>query len=292
MAGASGFLGTRLARHLRAGGHEVTRLVRREPSGAGELRWDPARRVLDPSVLSTVDAVINLAGANVGRPWTASYKRTLLASRIDTTATIATAIATGDHKPALLLNASGVHFYGDTGDRTVDETAPSGEGFLAGMCRRWEAATEPAAQAGARVVALRTGFPLDSAGGLLKPTLLQFRLFAGGRLGSGRQYLPWIALPDWLGAVSLLLERDDIAGPVNLTGPDPVPNAEFTRTLAAVLHRPAVLPVPGPALRMLGDLGRSLLDSLRVLPGVLTGAGYRFRYPDVESALRQAVEKK
>jgi uncharacterized protein (TIGR01777 family) len=288
VAGSSGFLGAHLVRALAGDGHEVVRLVRRPPDGPGEVRWDP-KAGLAPD-LSTVDAAVNLAGANVGRRWTAAYKRTIRDSRVDTTATLARAVAAADPRPAVLLNASAVGWYGDTGDRMVDEEAPAGEGFLADVSRAWEAATAPAEDAGVRVVRLRTGLPLDKRGGLLKPLLLPFRLGLGGRLGNGRQYLPWISLPDWLGAVRFLLDRPDIAGPVNLTGPEPVTNAEFTRALGAALHRPTLFPVPAPALRLvLGEFAGEALGSQRVMPAVLTRAGYPFAHPDVTAALAHAL---
>ncbi|MEV4137439.1 TIGR01777 family oxidoreductase [Dactylosporangium sp. NPDC049742] len=291
IAGASGFLGGRLVPHLRAAGHQVTQLVRRPARGPGELRWDPAAGLLDASAVAGKDAVINLAGAGVGdRRWTEQYKRTLRTSRVDTTATLAKAIAAaGAQRPAVLLNSSAVGFYGDTGDRAVDEQSPAGAGFLADLCRVWEAATRPAEDAGTRVALLRTGFPLARDGGLLKPLYLQFKLFAGGRMGGGRQYLPWMSLPDWLGAVEFVLERD-LAGPVNLTGPEPVTNAEFSATLAKVLHRPNLLPVPGFALKAaVGEFGGEALVSQRVLPGVLVREGFPFAHRTVEAALQQAV---
>ncbi|MEV0567686.1 TIGR01777 family oxidoreductase [Dactylosporangium sp. NPDC050588] len=291
IAGASGFLGGRLVPHLRAAGHQVTQLVRRPARGPGELRWDPAAGLLDASAVAGKDAVINLAGAGVGdRRWTEQYKRTLRTSRVDTTGTLAKAIAAaGAQRPAVLLNSSAVGFYGDTGDRPVDEQSPAGAGFLADLCRVWEAATRPAEDAGTRVALLRTGFPLARDGGLLKPLYLQFKLFAGGRMGGGRQYLPWMSLPDWLGAVEFVLERD-LAGPVNLTGPEPVTNAEFSATLAKVLHRPNLLPVPGFALKAaVGEFGGEALVSQRVLPGVLVREGFPFAHRTVEAALQQAV---
>jgi uncharacterized protein len=292
IAGSSGFLGTHLVRLLHAEGHEVVPLVRREPRSAGEIRWDPAGHALDPTVLSTVDTVVNLAGANVARPWTEAYKRKIRDSRVDTTATLAAAIAAADRPPAALLNASAVGYYGDTGDRAVDETAPAGRDFLAEVCQDWEAAATPAKDAGVRVVWLRSGIPLHASGGLLKPMLVPFRLFFGARLGSGRQYLPWISLADWLGAVRFLL-GSDLAGPVNLTGPEPVTNAELTRALAEVLHRPAVLAVPGFAIRLaLGEFSVEVLGSSRVLPGVLRGAGFEFQHTDVRSALRAAIDER
>lgn len=289
LAGASGFLGTRLNARLAEGGHETVRLVRRAPTQAGEHQWDPAAGALDPSVLSTVDAVVNLAGAGVGdHRWTARYKRVLRDSRVDTTATLARAIAAlpPERRPKALLNASAIGFYGDTGDRAVDETAPPGDDFLARLCVEWEAATAPAASAGTRVVLLRSGLPLDAGGGLLKPLVLLFRLGLGGRLGNGRQYVPWIAMADWLGAVEFLLAREDIAGPINLTGPEPVTNAEFTKTLARHVHRPAVLPVPGFALRVaVGEFSAEPLSSRRVLPAGLTDRGFAFLHRVLDSAM-------
>ena len=289
IAGASGFLGQRLIPHLRAGGHQVTPLVRR-PARPGEVRWDPGAGVLDGNVVAAADAVINLAGAGVGeKRWTAQYKKVLVDSRVDTTRTLAMAIAAASNRPKVLLNSSAVGYYGDTGDRTVDETSPAGEGFLADLCKVWEAATRPAEDAGTRVALLRTGFPLDPAGGLLKPVYLQFKLFAGGRMGSGRQYLPWISVPDWLAAITFALERD-LAGPVNLTGPEPVTNAAFSEALARVMHRPNLLPVPGFALRAaVGEFGGEALASQRVLPAVLVREGFGFAHRTVEEALQQAV---
>jgi uncharacterized protein len=293
IAGASGFLGGRLLPHLRSAGHQVTQLVRRPARNPGELRWDPAGGLLDATALEGTDAVINLAGAGVGdRRWTAQYKRTLLSSRVDTTATLAKAIAAAQTRPRVLLNSSAVGFYGDTGDRAVDEQSPAGEGFLADLSKVWEAATRPAEDAGTRVALLRTGFPLAKDGGLLKPLYLQFKLFAGGRMGSGRQYLPWMSLPDWLDAVTFILDRE-IAGPVNLTGPEPVTNAEFSAALAKVLHRPNLIPVPGIALKAaVGEFGGEALASQRVLPGVLVREGFPFAHRTVEAALRQAVSAK
>ena len=290
VAGSSGFLGSRLVGKLRADGHEVVRLVRRPPRDPSEVRWDPAGRVLDPTVLSTVDAAVNLAGVNVAGRWTGAYRRRIRDSRVDSTVTLAHALAAAEPRPGVLLNASAIGYYGDTGDRPVDEQSPPGEGFLADVCRAWEAATAPAEDAGVRVVHLRTGLPLDPGGGLLKPMLLPFRLGLGGRIGSGRQYWPWISMPDWLGAVRYLLDRADLAGPVNLTAPQPVTNAEFTRALGAVLHRPAVLPVPAPALRLaLGGFASEALGSRRVLPAVLTRSGYAFQHRDVTAALTSAL---
>lgn len=293
IAGSSGFLGSHLADRLTNGGHPVTRLVRRKPRAAGEVRWDPAAGELDPAALSGVDAVVNLAGASAaGHRWTERYKAKFRASRVDATSTLARTIAAlpAAARPSLLANASAVGWYGDTGDRAVTEEAPAGEGFLPDLCRAWEAATRPAEEAGVRVVRMRTGLPLHASGGMLKPLLLPFRLFAGGKLSTGRQYMPWISLADWLGAVEFLMSREDIAGPVNLTGPVPVTNAELTSTLARLLHRPAVFTVPRLALRaVLGAFGDESLRSQRVLPGVLEREGFSFAHRDIGSALRAAL---
>ncbi|MGI5214045.1 TIGR01777 family oxidoreductase [Plantactinospora sp. CA-290183] len=292
-AGSSGFLGTRLTERLRAEGHDVVRLVRRAARSTDEVRWDPAAGQLDPAVVSGADAVINLAGANIAeRRWTSEFKEVLRASRVDTTGTLARAIAglPAEQRPKVLLNGSAIGWYGDTGDRAVEEDAPAGEGHMADMCRVWEAATGPAEQAGVRVVRLRSGLPLDREGGFLKPQLLPYRLGIGGKFAGGRQWIAWMSMADWLAAAILLLDRQDIAGPVNLVGPAPVTNAEFTRELGQALHRPAVLPVPGVALRiLLGELASEALRSSRVLPGVLQRVGFRYQHPDLASALRAAL---
>ncbi len=293
IAGSSGFLGGHLMPSLRANGHDIVRLVRRTPGRPDEIRWNPADTELDPAALAGADAVINLAGVNIAdRRWTDEFKAQLRSSRVEATNTLATAIATlpAGQRPATLINASAVGWYHDTGDRAVTEDGPAGDGFFAELCRAWEAATEPAEHAGTRVVRIRTGFPLAADGGLLKPMLLQFKLFAGGRLGSGRQYVPWLSMPDWLGAVRFLLDRPDLAGPVNLTGPNPVTNAALSDAVGRLLHRPSFWPVPRAAIRVaLGELGAEATVSLRVLPGVLTAAGFAFRHSTVESALRHAV---
>jgi hypothetical protein len=290
MSGASGFLGHHLVRRLRAEGHQVVRLVRRPPRADDEASWDPADHKLDPAVLSGTDAVVNLSGAGVGdRRWSAAYRRAIRDSRVDTTATVTAAIVSAEHRPPILLNASAVGWYGDTGDHAVDEDSPPGTGFFPEVCEAWEAATAPASDAGVRVTKLRTGLVLHASAGLLKPMLPLFRMGLGGRLGSGRQYMSWISLADWLGAVGFLLGRE-IAGPVNVTAPYPETNSDFTRALGATVGRPAVLPVPAPALRIaLGGFANEALTSQRVLPGVLTRAGYRFEHPELSAALRWAL---
>ncbi|MET8307549.1 TIGR01777 family oxidoreductase [Micromonospora sp. NPDC005173] len=293
LAGASGFLGTRLVDRLSADGHQVTRLVRRPARDPRERRWDPAAGQLDPATVAESDAVVNLAGAGVGdKRWNDDYRRLIRTSRVDSTSTLATAIAglPAADRPQVLLNASAVGWYGNTGDRVVEEDAPAGEGFLADVCRVWEAATRPAEDAGVRVVRLRTGLPLHRDGGLLKPQLLPFKLGIAGRLGSGRQWLPWISMADWLDAIRFLLDHADIAGPVNVVGPNPVTNAEFTRELARQLHRPAIIPIPALALKVvLGGFAHEALTSTRVLPAVLTRAGYQYHHPDLRTALHAAL---
>ncbi|MEV6599318.1 TIGR01777 family oxidoreductase [Actinoplanes sp. NPDC051346] len=293
MAGASGFLGTTLAEQLRRGGHEIVRLVRRPAEAPDEATWNPSGGQLDPTLLVGADAVINLAGAGVGdKRWTARYKSLIRSSRVDSTGTIARAIRqlTADDRPRVLLQSSAVGWYGDTGDQEVTEEAPAGTGFLADVCRVWEAAARPAEDAGTRVVLLRTGLPLNAHGGLLKPQMPLFRLGAGARLGGGKQWVPWIALEDWLDAAEFLLRRDDLAGPVNLVSPHPVTNATFTRTLGKVLNRPAILQVPGIALQVaLGEFAHEALRSQRALPRVLERSGFVFTHPTLESALRAAI---
>lgn len=292
LAGASGFLGTPLAAHLRAAGHDVVRLVRREPAAADERRWDPAGGELDPAHLSTVDAVVNLAGANLGgRRWTPEYKRELHSSRIGTTSLLAKAIAGHTSAPAL-LNMSAVGYYGDTGDRAVDETTGAGPGFLPQLAADWEAATAPARDAGGRVVLMRTGLPLDPAGGMLQPMMLPFRFGVGGPLGDGRPFVAWISMPDWLAAVSWLLAHPEVSGPVNLVGPDPVRHKELAKALGRQLHRPALIPVPKLALKAAvgGEFATEILKSQRVLPAVLTGHGFEFAHRTVDAALAAALD--
>ncbi|WP_328466877.1 TIGR01777 family oxidoreductase [Actinoplanes sp. NBC_00393] len=293
MAGASGFLGTRLTDRLRDSGHRVTRLVRRPAAAPDEATWEPAQGRLDPAVLSGADAVINLAGANIGdHRWTARYKRVLRASRIDTTDTIARMLRQlpEDERPRTLLQSSAVGWYGDTGDKAVTEESSAGTTFLADLCRVWEAAARPAEDAGTRVVLLRTAPTIDASGSLLKPLLLPFKLGAGARIGGGRQWMAWIALADWLNAAEFLLEREDISGPVNLVSPQPVTNLDFTKALARELHRPALLAIPGPALDLvLGELAGEAQRSQRVLPGVLSGAGFAWAYPGMDAALAAAL---
>lgn len=295
VAGASGLIGGALVPALRADGHEVLQLVRRTPRTAEEHRWDPQHRRIDPSLLSDVDAVINLAGAPIRpRPWTRSYRQELVTSRLDATATVSQALAaaaTADpSRPRVLLNASGIGYYGDTGPAEIREDDPPGSDFLAQLCVRWEGATAAAADAGVRVVLLRTGLVLGPGAMLVKVLGLVFRLGLGGRLGSGQQYWPWISLADEIGAMRHLLTAD-VSGPVNLAAPAPVTNAEFTRVLGGVLGRPTPLPVPAFAVSAgLGEFGRaSVIGGQRAVPERLLDSGYAFADTDLESTLRSAL---
>jgi uncharacterized protein len=296
VTGSSGLIGSQLVSALRADGHDVLRLVRRTPRTADEHRWDPHHRRIDPALLADVDAVVNLAGVGIGdRRWTATYKNQVLSSRVDATRTVSEALAAAaaadPTRPRVLLSGSAVGWYGDTGDREADEGAPVGDDFLARVCTAWEAATAPAADAGVRVALLRTGLVLGP-GGLLGRLAPLFRLGLGGRLGSGRQFWPWISLTDEVDAIRFLLTAP-VAGPVNLTAPTPVTNAEFSRTLAHVVNRPAVLPVPGIALRVvLGEFAPvGILAGQRAVPGRLRDAGFTWTHPDLDAALRSALDR-
>jgi uncharacterized protein (TIGR01777 family) len=290
VAGSSGLIGTALVSALREHDHEVLRLVRRHPAATDERSWDPPAATIQPGALDGVDAVVNLCGAGIGsRRWTAARKQVLRDSRTVPTEVLAAAVA--EQGVPTLVNGSAVGYYGDTGDTVVDETAPAGSGFLADVCRDWEAAVKPAADAGTRVVRLRTGLVLSPSGGLLAQLRPLFSLMLGGRLGDGRQWMPWISLADEVGALRFLLERDDIAGPVNLTAPAPVTNAEFTRALAHALGRPAPWTVPAFALRLaLGELAdETALAGQRAVPHVLERHGYPFRHPALNAALSAAT---
>ncbi|GIH18749.1 TIGR01777 family oxidoreductase [Rugosimonospora africana] len=292
IGGASGFIGKPLVQRLRDSGHDVVRLVRREPSGPDEVAWRPNQGELDPAVLDGVDAVINLAGVGVGdQRWNDEFKKLLRSSRINATSTIAKSAAAAQSPPRVMINASAVGYYSDTGERETDESGPPGDSFLADLCQAWEAATTPAEQAGVRVVRIRSGLILGPGGGFLKPLMPLFKYGLGGKLGSGRQWMPWISLADELSAIEFLL-RTDIAGSVNLTGVAPVRNAEFTRTLAGVLGRPALFTVPAPVLRVAtGEFAHEAVISQRVLPGVLTASSFRYEHQDLRSALRWVVGK-
>lgn len=294
IAGGSGFLGQALGKELIAHRHLVHTLVRRAPRSGTELEWHPERGELDPDALRGFGAVIGLSGAGIGdRRWTAAYQRELLDSRLQPTGTLATALAAlpAEQRPATFLNASAIGYYGERGDQPLPESAAAGTGFLADLVTRWEAATQPAADAGVRVVTLRTGLVLSASGGLLKRLVPLFKLGLGGRLGSGQQYQSWISLADEVAAIRFLLESDQLSGPVNVAGPEPVRNAEFSAELGRALHRPALLPAPAFGIRLvLGEFAdEGALASQRVIPERLAESGYRFQHPDVRSALDWAI---
>ena len=292
ITGSHGLIGTALVARLAGLGHDVVRLVRSSARPDDNL-WDPAAGRLEASDLIGGDAVVNLAGAGIGdHRWTSEYRRELVQSRTRATTLLAESIAKVDGGPQVLLSGSGVHYYGDRGDEDLDETSSGGTGFLPGLAAAWEASTV-AAMSKARVVHLRTGIVLAGHGGALAKMLPPFKLGLGGRFGSGRQWMSWISLTDEVGAIVHLLSSD-LSGPVNLTAPTPVTNADFADTLGSVLHRPTVLPVPGfgPKLLLGGERAQALLfDSLKVHPAALVADGYEFEYPDLEDALHAALER-
>ncbi|MFF8656326.1 TIGR01777 family oxidoreductase [Streptomyces huasconensis] len=293
VAGASGLVGTALTRSLAADGHEVVRLVRRAPRGKGEVRWDPEEGYVDAVGLTGCTAVVNLAGAGIGdHRWTDAYKRELRDSRVLGTGTLAAAAAALDVPPRVFLNARAIGYYGDTGRRAVDESAPAGEGFLPSLCVEWEAATAAAERAGIRTVLARTGLVVAREGGAWARLFPLFKAGLGGRLGNGRQYWSYISLYDEVAALRHLLDTESLAGPVNLTAPEPLTNAEVTAAMGRVLKRPTLLTAPAPALRLvLGEMAGDVLASQRVLPRRLLESGFKFRFPGIEETLRAALEQ-
>jgi uncharacterized protein (TIGR01777 family) len=282
VAGSSGFLGSALVNHLRGAGHDVLRLVRRAPAAADERGWDPPAGKIDAGALDGADAVVNLCGAPLWtRRWSGARKQVLIDSRVEPTEVLAAAVA--EHGIPVLLNQSAVGYYGDTTGGPHGESAPRGEGFAAQLCERWEQAT--AAAAGARVVLLRTAPVLASSGGMLAPLRPLFTVALGARLGDGRQHMPYIHVDDLNAATAFLLESG-VEGPVNLTGPTPATNAEFTKAFAAARRRPAPFSAPRPAMRLaMGELAEDLLRGQHLVPTALSGAGFEFRYPTVGAAL-------
>jgi uncharacterized protein (TIGR01777 family) len=289
ITGATGFIGSALVGALADAGYTVRRLVRSEGRRrAGDILWDPAGGRLDPRTLDGVDAVVHLAGEPIAQRWSAAAKRRIRDSRVRGTTLLATTIASLERPPRVLVSGSAMGIYGDRGDEQLDEASPPGRDFLAEVATEWEAATEPAARAGVRVVKTRTGLVLNPRGGALARLLLPFRLGVGGRIGSGRQWVSWIGLHDTVGAIMHALSNDTLSGPVNLGAPNPVTNAELAATLGRVLRRPAILPVPATALRLVfGEMGEAtLLASQRMRPRRLLESGFVFDYPTLEAALR------
>ncbi|MEV0324440.1 TIGR01777 family oxidoreductase [Streptomyces sp. NPDC050658] len=291
VAGASGLIGTALTRALADDGHEVVRLVRRAPRTRDEVRWDPKEGYVDPAGLAGCEAVVNLAGAGVGdHRWTAAYKREIRDSRVLGTATLATAAAALDEPPRVFLCASAIGYYGDTGQHAVDESAPSGEGFLPSLCVEWEGAAAPAREAGIRTVFARNGLVVAREGGAWGRLFPLFKAGLGGRMGDGRQYWSYISLHDEVAALRHLIDRDDLSGPFNLTAPDPLTNREVTAAMGRVLHRPTLFTAPKPALKIvLGEMAGDVLGSLRVLPTRLLESGFSFAFPGIDETIRAAL---
>lgn len=288
MSGASGFIGTELKARLTRGGHEVLPLVRRPPR-ENEIFWDPLRAEIELERLEGIDAIVHLAGESIaGGRWTPERKAQIRESRVRGTRLIAESVARLRRPPRVLIAASAIGYYGDRGDAVLTEESDPGEGFLADVCQAWEAAAEPAKQAGIRVVHMRTGIVLSPRGGALAQMLLPFRMGLGGVIGSGKQWMSWIGFEDLIAAFQAPLFVDALEGPVNATAPTPVTNAEFVRVLGKVLARPTVMPLPSPAVRLLlGELGDALLlEGARVLPRKLLSSGFAFAHGDLEGALR------
>jgi uncharacterized protein (TIGR01777 family) len=287
VSGASGLIGTALTQRLRAADHTVIALVRRQ-ARAGEVRWDPASGSIPDDALEGIDAVVNLAGAGINEHrWTDEYKRTLVESRLSSTRLLVDAISKSTTKPSVLISGSAIGYYGARGDEVLDETADPGDTFLADLCVSWEAAAADARVHGVRVATIRTGIVLTPEGGALKKELPLFKFGLGGTFGSGRQWQSWIALDDEVGAIEHLLTAD-VDGPCNLTAPNPVTNAEFTKVLAKAVHRPSIFPIPsiGPKLLLGSELADALLfTGQRVVPGALQASGYTFSHPELTGAL-------
>ena len=296
VSGSHGFVGSAAVSRLEAQGHGVVRLVRasggrsRSPSRAS---WDPVKGSIDPAGLDGVEAVVHLAGESVIGRWTSEKKTQIRDSRVNGTRVLAESLARLARPPRALVCASAVGYYGDRGEERLQEDSPAGSGFLADVCREWEAATHPAVQQGIRVVNLRIGMVLSPHGGALAKMLPPFRLGLGGCLGSGRQYLSWIALDDLVEVIAFALTAPNLRGPVNAVAPTPVTNREFTKALGRVLGRPTLCPVPAFAARLaFGEMAQALLlASARVMPAALLRSGFAFRYPDLDGALRHLMGK-
>lgn len=291
VTGSTGLIGSALVRSLRADGHEVVRLVRRPPRAGDEVEWDPHRQYVDVGGLAGCDAVVHLAGAGVGdHRWTDAYRKEIRDSRVLGTAAIAEVVAALDVPPRVLLCGSAVGYYGDTGDRAVDESAPPGEGFLPQVCVEWEEAAAPAQEAGVRTAFARTGLVVAREGGAWGRLFPLFKAGLGGRLGNGRQYWSFIALHDEIAALRHIIDTQSLSGPVNLTAPEPVTNREVTAAMGRVLHRPTLFSVPAPVLRVaLGEFAGDVLGSQRVLPSRLLESGFSFAFPSVDEAIRAAL---
>jgi len=288
ITGSSGLIGSALVRALEAGGRRVVRVVRREARSDSEIAWNPVRGEIDARRLEGVDAIVNLAGENLAQRWSEDVKRRIRDSRVPSTTLLARTIANLEVKPRTFLSGSAIGIYGDRGDVELDESSTLGDDFLSSVCKEWEAATAAASNAGIRVVHLRTGIVLAKHGGALEKMMLPFRFGVGGKIGSGQQWLSWIALSDIVRALAFLLDRDDVSGAVNLVAPNPVTNEEFARTLGQVMHRPSFFSVPRAALTIvMGEMADdTVLASQRAKPARLASAGFAFDLPRLEQALR------
>ncbi len=291
LSGGSGLIGVLLKPQLQSAGHELISLVRHEPRNNAEAQWDPQSGRIDAGKLKDVDAAIHLSGKNVAVRWNAKRKAELIQSRVESTRLLCKTLAELNQPPKSLIAASAIGFYGDRGDEPLDEDSPPGVGFFPELCKEWEAATEPAREAGIRVVNLRIGVVLSTHGGALQKMFLPFRLGLGGPIGSGKQYMSWIEAGDLVRAIVFALENPNLTGPVNAVAPAPVRQREFAKTLAHVLHRPAILPMPGAAVRLLfGEMGQTiLLGGARVFPKRMNEAGFSFQYSQLEDALRAQI---
>ncbi|MER5942798.1 TIGR01777 family oxidoreductase [Streptomyces sp. NPDC001928] len=293
VAGASGLIGGALVRSLVADGHEVVRLVRRAPRSRDEVRWDPEGKSVDAAGLAGCAAVVNLAGANVGsRRWTDEYKAQLRCGRVLGTTALAEAMASlaPEERPRVFVNGSAIGYYGETGERAVDESAPAGEGFLPSMCVEWEAAAAPAQEAGVRTVFPRTGLVVAREGGAWGRLFPLFKAGLGGRMGDGRQYWSFVSLHDEVAAIRHLMDTEGLSGPFNVTAPQPLTNREITEAMGRVLRRPTLFAVPAPVLRtVLGEMAGDVLGSQRVLPKRLLESGFTFAFPEIEGAIRAAA---
>jgi uncharacterized protein (TIGR01777 family) len=292
ITGSTGLVGSNLGRSLSQKGHATTHLVRKKPVSENQVYWDPALSVLDSGRLEGLDAVVHLAGESItGGRWTADKKRRILESRVRGTRLLSEGLAGLRAKPGVLVSASAIGFYGDRGEERLDESCGSGNGFLAEVCRQWEKETEPAAAAGIRVVNLRIGIVLSGAGGALRKMLPLFRMGLGGKIGHGRQYMSWIALPDLVGAIQFAVEHESLRGPVNAVSPEPVQNSVFVKQLGRALSRPTIFFLPRFAARaVLGEMAEALLlASARVVPARLESAGFRFQSESLEKAIVQAL---
>ncbi|MFI7409899.1 TIGR01777 family oxidoreductase [Streptomyces sp. NPDC049627] len=293
VAGSSGLIGSALVRSLVADGHDVVRLVRRTPRSRDEVRWDPEGGSVDAAGLAGCRAVVNLAGANVGsRRWTEAYKARLRSGRVLGTAALAEAMASlePEQRPGVFVNGSAIGYYGETGERAVDESAPPGEGFLPSLVVEWERAAAPAQEAGVRTVFPRTGLVVARDGGAWGRLFPLFKAGLGGRMGDGRQYWSFVSLHDEVAAIRHLIDTDGLSGPFNVTAPQPLTNREITEVMGRVLHRPTLFTVPAPVLRtVLGEMAGDVLGSQRVLPTRLLESGFTFAFPEIEAAIRAAA---